>query len=206
MIRNNIQLRDICCNETTKVVLDVCSEPTFLQQACSRFPMLMAKVVRLRLMPVKKLLDDPHLAKMKVIYLIRDPRGTLSSRAKSWGCTNRDCIDAGQLCRDLSDDINAFDILSKQYPDRLLSVKYETLARIPLSAYKQIFTFAELSFPPLIANTILNHTSVNQGDAFSTFRRSEDVDRWKTTLNKTRIAQIQTACRTLLNRLGYPIF
>lgn len=206
MIRNNVQLRDICWNETAKQVPDVCSEPGFLQQACARFPLLMAKVVRLRLMPVRKLLDDPQLKTLKVVYLIRDPRGTLSSRAKSWGCTNRDCIDAAQLCRDLSDDVDSFDVLNAQYPGRLLSVRYETLAGAPLTAYERIFTFARLSFPPLIRNAIANHTSVNGGDAFSTWRKADDVDRWKTTTNKTRIRQIQTACRGLLTRLGYPIY
>ena len=205
MTLNNVQLRDFCWDDNAKVESDICSEPNFLQQACARFTTIMAKIVRLRLMPVKKLLDDPQFKKMKVVYLIRDPRGTLNSREKSFGCTNRDCIDPKQLCQDLSDDIDAFDLLNAQYPDRLLFVKYESLTSTPVPAYRKIFKFAELSIPPFIIKSIRDHTSENNADAFSTYRKKEDVDRWKTTLNKTRLQRIETACRSLLNRLDYPI-
>ena len=116
LVRNNIQLPSTCFVESNK---EYCAEPAFLREACNRFPFITAKIVRLRLIEVKKLLDDEELSRMKVIYLVRDPRGTLSSRKTSFGnnCRFRkDCSDPTHLCDDLNNDLDAFDILDKSYP------------------------------------------------------------------------------------------
>ena len=77
MTRYNTQLRTTCSN-SSGATFDICKEPDFLQQACGRFPTLLSKVVRLRLASIKSLLNDPQLDGMKIIYLVRDPRGIIT--------------------------------------------------------------------------------------------------------------------------------
>ena len=54
---------------------------------------------------------------MKVLLLIRDPRGTIESRKhRDWCPGNQDCEDPAKLCGDLVSDYFAYKQLSLQFP------------------------------------------------------------------------------------------
>lgn len=62
-----------------KLFTNYCFTPKFLESFCKLFPLQSMKTVRLRAALAPVLLDDPSL-NVKVILLIRDPRGTIQSR------------------------------------------------------------------------------------------------------------------------------
>ena len=55
-----------------------------------------------------------------MIYLARDPRGTLNSRKVHAWCNskNKDCSDPRLVCSDLSDDFDTAVRFQKQYPNK----------------------------------------------------------------------------------------
>ena len=56
---------------------------------------------------------------MRVLLLVRDPRGTVESRKHRAFCPgNPDCQDPARLCQDLQSDYQAFQRLSASYPGR----------------------------------------------------------------------------------------
>ena len=56
---------------------------------------------------------------VKVLLLVRDPRGTLQSRLHRTWCPGKpDCDQAEMLCSDLVDDYRAAKVLLKEFPDK----------------------------------------------------------------------------------------
>ena len=101
----------------------VCFQPEFLSSFCRLFPFLITKTVRLPLANTEPLLaGEPGL---RVLLLVRDPRGTLQSRRHvKWCKEGLDCSDPTRLCGDLEDDFRAVQRLGKTYgTDRF---RYET--------------------------------------------------------------------------------
>ena len=149
------------------------------------------------------MLENPQFKHLKIIYLIRDPRGTMNSRIQShFGCTS--CKDPVKMCSNFKSDLDAFDILSKEFPGRLLLIKYESVAEQPHETFQQLFEFADLPVFSSIMQEITNHTTQNEDGFWSTHRKSsERVDLWKKTLSKRMTNTIQNYCSSVLKRLGY---
>ena len=85
---------------------------------CSQFPYQTMKTVRLRLNLTQRLVENPEL-NVKVVLLVRDPRGTLESRShRNWCSGHPDCQDPARLCQDLESDFKAYQSLSRRFPDR----------------------------------------------------------------------------------------
>lgn len=60
-----------------------------------------------------------RLPKLRILLLVRDPRGTMQSRRhRDWCPGNPDCDDPALLCADLANDYYAAVQLSQKYPDR----------------------------------------------------------------------------------------
>ena len=138
---------------------NTCSSSQFLEQACRRFPTLIMKIVRLRLNLTDSLLEE--MPDLKVLYLVRDPRGVMNSRLGSvdWCSRSVDCIEPQRLCNDVISDLDAFEVLKKRYPDRVALVKYETLAKEPQTSFESLFHFAGLSYLQRIRTLVDRHTS-----------------------------------------------
>ena len=89
--KHNWRLWDSCRNVLP--LNTMCFLPEFLSFACRLHPIRLIKTVRIRLKSLASLLEDPQL-KLKVILLVRDPRGVFNSRqsdlVSAW-CTGDDC-------------------------------------------------------------------------------------------------------------------
>ena len=200
MLSHNAQVWQACVLGPNR---NVCSASNFLEEACHRFPTMTMKMVRLRLNLTRQLLDDPSV---KVLYLVRDPRATMNSRLSSvkWCSQSIDCIDPGRLCADIQNDLDAFESLSSEFPDRLALIKYETMAKSPHSTFRAIFDFAGLFYTRKIRDEVEKHTSRDENHPWSTVRKSaERVDLWRQKLDSKSISDIQSVCSNVLVRLGY---
>ena len=121
-----------------------CYKSDLLNQFCSIFPFHSMKTVRIRANLSRELLKDnrwvqtcrdeekvktslswnPGSLNVRVLLLVRDPRGTLQSRKhREWCPRQPDCSDPKVLCQDLVDDYRAAKTMLRDFPARF---RYET--------------------------------------------------------------------------------
>ena len=98
-----------------------CLQPDFINNFCSVFPFHIMKTVRVPLNVTQDLLGDPNFPDLRIILLIRDPRGTIASRHhRDWCPRSADCFDPGRLCMDMTEDYMVFQDLKKKYPGKVM--------------------------------------------------------------------------------------
>ncbi|XP_068082897.1 carbohydrate sulfotransferase 5-like [Anabrus simplex] len=182
----------------------LCWLPEFLGPFCRLFPFQSMKVVRLRLRLAEELLDDPTL-NVRVLLLVRDPRGTLQSRKhRDWCPGNPDCMEPARLCADLVSDYGAAVHLSAKYPQRFRVVRYEDLSVEPYLGVRDLFQFFGLDFHPSVQQFLDTHTKVDVGGVSSTYRNSKSAPfHWRQDLSHLEVRSIQRSCHTAMDHWGY---
>ncbi len=169
-----------------------CFLPKLFNQTCHLFPMRIAKTVRLRVAATERLLSDPRLPNLRVVVLVRDPRGVMSSRAAMDWCGRDACADPATACRHLSADIEAAHDLSSRYPGRVILLRYEDLSLDPYGVTDALLKFLDLPPSPALDRYILAHTgAVRKGGAS---RRNG--------LGRAQISQIRAKAKSNPNPYG----
>ncbi|KAG7521746.1 carbohydrate sulfotransferase 1-like [Solea senegalensis] len=181
------------------------------------------KTVRIpQISDLRTLIEDPTL-NLKVIQLVRDPRGILASRIEAfrdsyrmwrlWRATGRRPanLDLGQI-RTLCEDVLKSVSIGLARPDwlkgRYMLLRYEDMARFPLKKTKELYRFLGLDLDQSVKDWINNNTHDSSGVSsrrkFTTIRDSAaNAENWKTKLSFDMVVYIQSACKPLLQRLGY---
>ena len=120
---HNKRLWNSCANVLPKETM--CLLPEYLNTVCPLYPIKLIKTVRLRVAKVEPLLQDPALD-LKVILLVRDPRGVYNSRGSgpvtTW-CSKDICADPAVGCQDLAEDLKAAEDLAARYPGSVTLVR-----------------------------------------------------------------------------------
>ncbi|XP_047473922.1 uncharacterized protein LOC125028568 isoform X1 [Penaeus chinensis] len=184
---------------------NACYNATFLTQACQMFPIQLVKTVRLRLNLTQLFLNDERM-NLKVVFLVRDPRATMSSRysSVSWCSDKPDCSSPEVLCSDLEGDLKVATALRHLYPDRFTMLKYEDLASDPQEEIHKLMDFMGLEFSSEIAQYVKETTEKDDNSPWSTKRKSSDrISLWKKQLPLQEIHNIQNACESVIKTLGY---
>ncbi|KAG5881156.1 hypothetical protein JTB14_024573 [Gonioctena quinquepunctata] len=181
-----------------------CWNSTFLNEMCKLYPFQSMKTVRLRLWLAEKLLQDEEL-NVKIILLVRDPRGTLQSRKhRDWCPGQPDCDQPNNLCADMVSDYSAAIQLKKKYPDRFRALRYEDLSLNPHEIVQDLFDFLGLYFHDYVEGFLDSHTRINVGGVSSTFRDSKSAPlHWRMDLNYTEIQYIEENCDEAMKLWGY---
>eukprot|EP00088_Acartia_fossae_P008136 TRINITY_DN13852_c0_g2_i1.p1 TRINITY_DN13852_c0_g2~~TRINITY_DN13852_c0_g2_i1.p1 ORF type:complete len:458 (-),score=59.97 TRINITY_DN13852_c0_g2_i1:223-1596(-) len=181
-----------------------CWQPNFLNQFCSLFPFQSIKTVRLRLNLTQTLMTDPD-NKVKVLLLVRDPRGTMESRKhRDWCPGNPDCEDPARLCQDLVSDYYAYKHLAKDYPGRYKVFRYEDFSMNPYNNSRSVFKFFGFTMHKAVSTFLDTHTKNNIGGVSSTFRDSKTAPfRWREKLTAQEVFDIQTECAVAMELWGY---
>ncbi|KAK3869553.1 hypothetical protein Pcinc_025137 [Petrolisthes cinctipes] len=185
---------------------EICYQPEFLSPFCRLYPFQSLKAVRLRLNLTTELLKDKKLD-VRVLLLVRDPRGTIQSRHhRVWCPDNPDCNDPVRLCQDLVDDYKAASILRKQFPHSIRVIRYEDLAFDVYNTTKDLFNFFRLSYHSSVQKFLNSHTKKKIGGASSTFRDSKAAAiHWQWDLSWQEVDSIQRVCSNALRLWGYEI-
>jgi len=183
-----------------------CWKPEFLNKFCPLFPFQSIKTVRLRLNLTRSLVEDPSL-NVRVLLLVRDPRGTMQSRKhRDWCPGNPDCDDPAKLCQDLVSDYQAFKLLKKQYPGRYKVFRYEDFSMNPTNNTIDVFKFFGFSFHQKVVDFLDSHTKSNKGGVSSTFRDSKTAPfKWREKLSMAEVVNIQVKCEEAMKLWGYKI-
>ncbi|KAG0717381.1 Carbohydrate sulfotransferase 4 [Chionoecetes opilio] len=182
----------------------LCFNESFLAQACHLFPWRTMKLVRLRLRFVRPLLEDTDL-NVRVVYLVRDPRGVINSRTDTvkW-CKTADCNDPQFLCSDMDDDLTAAVELQKQFPDQFYFLRYEDMSLSPVNKTQELLSHLGLDFDPHMEEFLASHTTKNYDKPWSTSRESKTrVTYWASKLTSEKLNEVQKACGPTMAKFGY---
>lgn len=184
----------------------------YLRHACSTYKFLAAKILRANIYQLQPFLNSPHL-NLKIIYLIRDPRGVLNSQlGTGWFTTNNQdqqlASSAKTTCNSMLDGLEQ----GKELPaDRFMVLKYEDMAMKPFKKTDDILRFSGLNMTDTVMKHITSHTrgkhnSYRQHDWFS-YRSNSTATAlaWRTTFpqNYRMIVENTSSCRRIINQMGY---
>ncbi|XP_050718060.1 carbohydrate sulfotransferase 3-like [Eriocheir sinensis] len=152
----------------------------------------------------------PWLAKrqdVKVIHLVRDPRGILSSVKRGqqlWSDNNRDIA---LQCANIKGDLS----LETLGPQRYLRVEYEDLVDKQMEVTRLMFSFLGVPVTPSVEEFVKEHTHQDPDPTpvpqryLNTYRDSGyRHDHWRNELDGLEVQHIQTVCREVMNLLHYP--
>ncbi|XP_076167325.1 carbohydrate sulfotransferase 4 isoform X2 [Ptiloglossa arizonensis] len=182
----------------------ICWDPRFVSKFCKLFPFQSMKIVRLRLRAAEKLLEQEDLG-IRLVLLIRDPRGILQSRKhREWCPTKPDCSDPALVCADMVSDFSAAVRLIKKYPRTFRVVRYEDLSVDPYRHVKELYNFYGLDFHLNVKRFLDTHTKNDVGGVSSTFRNSKVAPfHWRTDLDFEEVDEIQRVCAAAMRLWGY---
>lgn len=202
LFQHNVRLWNQCSSYP-----QYCWQPRFLEPFCRLFPLQSMKVVRIRLALTESLLKDESL-NVRIILLIRDPRGTMQSRKhRLWCPGNPDCDEESRLCADLEADYKAAQQFTKKYASRFKVVRYEDLSLSPYDLTQEILQFLGLPFDSMVEEFLDTHTKIDIGGVSSTFRDSKATPfHWKRDLSWDEIESIQGVCTKAMEAWGYKKF
>lgn len=189
-------------------VLNICARE--LQKVCEESPIIVLKTIRVLLRDVKYLLDV--FSNLKILHLVRDPRATLFSQAHFGMCNKKiggwpRCTD--NLCERQENDILDEELISQKCPDRIKTVRYESIAKRPIETSKELYSFIDVDFTTEAESYIYNITMAGKKNncVICTTRSnsSEHVDTWTKKMNPNFIQIVNTRCRFVLNHYSYGV-
>ena len=179
-----------------------------MQASCETSPLRAVKTIRLTIDAIGPLLSlDP---KVKVIHLLRDPRGMLLSRMKY--LKNTDLLkNSDSACRRILHDISLRKQLELTYQDTFLEVKYEDLATNPLDWLNKIYNHLGLQVTEklrtwLIQRTHSSSTAINKNkNAITRSNATDTAFAWKSILSAEQRNAVESAasCKELIEILNY---
>jgi len=206
LFSHNKRLWARCTEEGQQPRSSYCWKPQFLNRFCPLFPFQSIKTVRLRLNLTKQLVEDSSL-NVKVLLLVRDPRGTIQSRKhRDWCPNNPDCDDPARLCEDLVADYKSVKKLMVQFPGRYKVFRYEDFSMNPTNNTADVFQFFGYSVHQKVLDFLDSHTKSNKGGVSSTFRDSKTAPfKWREKLSLDEVFTIQDKCGEAMKLWGYKL-
>ncbi|XP_071958742.1 carbohydrate sulfotransferase 1-like [Antedon mediterranea] len=179
---------------------------------CLKYKLFAVKTIRFaKLQDIESLARDQSF-NLKIIHLVRDPRGTFISRAKSEKKTSMDMTpdelnNVRYLCLRMKQNLEF--VTNKPTPDWLKDiykiVRYEDMARKPEETAQHLYKFAGLGkLPRHVVQWITNNTQTSSGDSYAVSRNSSATwQEWRNSIPFETSVGIQDVCRDVLRMLGY---
>lgn len=184
-----------------------CLKELDLRSLCQNAQVRIAKVVRVKLSWVEELLENSSF-NIKVIHLMRDPRGSITSmQGLYWDWK------PSEKCGNLWQDMQDYDRLLQSYPFKLTNVTHEELSLDPIATIERInlFLYGHSDLSSDTKRYIKKHTNASkyQGDNMSTYKvSSEQYQSWRWKINGRLLSNIESvaSCRSAIARYGHNIF
>lgn len=204
-----------------------------INSLCSKFNRLKAtKIIRADLDNIKPLIEDDKV-NVKVIHLVRDPRGSAASRIHyyfdDWrelveahkaefpkhgrlaplGLTNatkrlKDCIPT--MCKWMRETLRDAAAMPDWLEGRYHLLRYEDFATAPLNITEDLYQFVGLPLPQGIRDWVRENTEAKHS-ASGTFavRKNSRVtaQKWLSDLSELEIEQVENECLDVMDDLGY---
>ncbi|KAL3881416.1 hypothetical protein ACJMK2_027861 [Sinanodonta woodiana] len=138
---------------------------------------------------------------LKIVYLVRDPRGVLFSRIMTpWfpvfeNDTKTLINNIVTHCDKMRTDLLKLEEIEYLYPDRIMTVYFEEIAEDHFKAMKKVYNFINLTY-----NIV---DKVNMDKMFVDMRESNH--KWRWSMNWTYVHWVDELCSDTYERLGYKI-
>ncbi|XP_069141630.1 carbohydrate sulfotransferase 5-like [Argopecten irradians] len=177
-----------------------------LEATCVPAELRTIKSIRINMDTVHLL--HQRLPSLKVIHVIRDPRGIMNSRFKvklsNW--INLE-TEVSALCKRMARNKEIATIMNEENV-YIKEVVYELLAEHPIGISEDIYKFAGLEFSPAVLKRVfkMTHYSPLARDCDWCTKRSNSTStslRWRTQLDLAHALVIDSQCVHLYNAIGY---
>ncbi|XP_027693632.1 carbohydrate sulfotransferase 1 [Vombatus ursinus] len=197
---------------------------TLAAEACRERSHVAIKTVRVpEVNDLRALVEDPRL-NLKVIQLVRDPRGILASRSETfrdtyrlwriWDGTGRkpynlDVTQLTTVCEDFWNSVSTGLTRPPWLKGKYMLVRYEDLARNPMKKTEEIYEFLGIPLDSHVERWIHNNTRGDRSSSkhkYGTVRNSAaTAEKWRFRLSYDIVAFTQNACQQVLAQLGYKV-
>jgi len=154
---------------------------------------------------VDQFIESNGLYDLKVVFLVRDPRGNYASRKDlKWKTNFR------RFCNALDTDVRDFSKLKSKYPFRYTILRYEDLALDTKGVAKKLLSRLDLPYSTSLSNFLDTHTVINEEKTtrkpYTLVRDTHDnAFRWLRTSTAQDIKYVQNNCAKVIKRLGYKL-
>ncbi|KAK3727135.1 hypothetical protein RRG08_048233 [Elysia crispata] len=174
------------------------------QERCRQKPVRLIKTLRLSVDQAGNFINSHSCAKL--IFLIKDPRGSHQSKAKLFEHYRQSAADIQRFCWRLDKDLSAAIKLREQYPDRVYITRFEDLAMKPLLASKRIYDFIGLAFTEKVSKFVYDKTHAKK-DTSGYFNSRVDAYqacyRWRKSIPLKVVRAYNDFCQQPFSKLGY---
>ena len=195
--------------------------PRLVEEACSRHYRHSVTKLAIVRVPERKLsnifpriIDDNPDTEIKVLHVVRDPRGSINSRINLGWITDVDKAKnfaawPKSTCEGITQNVKFGASLEGSLKNNYMLVKYKDIAFSPVLTAMKIYKFAGFEMQESLVRWIIHATNPNKEildkeakKAFSSFRNSTaNVEKWRreSPMERTRI--IEQECGELLDLL-----
>ena len=175
---------------------------------CAQKNVTAMKTIRMSMSMVDGILyKDPEI---KMVYLIRDPRGIVSSRIaanlESNLAHNSWERELALICKKIHDDLVSLNRIDRKYSQTLMTLRYEDFANDPVGIGQKLYKHINAPFPEEFQFWIQKNANLKQdGGRFSTARKnsSSDVYKWKENLTNSQTELSKSLCNNVLKHFNY---
>lgn len=178
----------------------------YYHTACSQAEVLTLKVIRLAVAQVRGLLQrNPSL---KIVHLVRDPRGIILSRKLAYDLPRGIAGGARHLCQQMREDLQAYHNISRDFPQSILQIRYEDMANSPMEMLETLYKYLNKPVPDRTRLKIYREThATSNGGTYGTSRKNstQTANKWQRQLRKYQIDTINRICQDVITNLRYPI-
>ncbi|XP_078000037.1 carbohydrate sulfotransferase 1-like [Glandiceps talaboti] len=213
--------------KTSDVIKRLCSKHTTcgnvtvedMTQTCKNHRHIATKVIRLTSLPILQNLVTEQKLNLKVLHLIRDPRGVVSSRKfmyknKIEALKNKTIQEAGlvehlkQYCQRVSEMVKYSRTLPSWLHGRYKIVRYEDVAMDPTGGTEGIYHFLGMSLPVEVSRWISENTkfATKTTSNMATKKNStEAAQSWRSKLlfEDVKIVQSLEFCSEMMDLMEY---
>ena len=164
---------------------------------CRQTKLRVTKVLRISLRFLPFLMNE--IPDLKVLSIIRDPRGIINSRIKTHWYPIKDndsqtvMGNIESLCFKVQEDIEMIGKLKRDFPGRFLDYSLEELVKDPMKNFQTIFKFADLEMTDTYSKKIK--------EVFT--EKPTFLNQWNATLNPKYINWTQRYCHRGWKTYGF---
>ena len=180
-----------------------------MEKLCLSKDIRVTKLVRATMEEISYFLDEIKDCNnnIKVIHLLRDPRGRINSITENGKIRRSFSIEQiSALCKRQIQDINIRHKLQGLYPNIFMELLYEDISLSPLSMANKLYNFAfssNISLP--VSNWIIEHTQSKGIHEHNILKKNSTATSlaWQTQINPDLLYNIQVQCKDLISYLNF---
>lgn len=202
---------------------DLYKYPKFAEQVClNKFNHSVVKVGQVRTPResiftfISSIFDENADTDVRVIQIVRDPRGSINSRIRSGWISDFTYtgfpMSVSSLCRKIATNIKIGRKLHsvESLRNRYMEIRYKEIATMPVATAKKIYQFAGFEMPDSLIDWIVRSTNPEQKQLAAALENpyshvrdsSANYLKWRRESPIKRVRIIEQQCKTLLDLLG----